>query len=106
MEKWICFYDIKYYDEGNYMPRHNKGMVFAETFSEVMKYLEKYFGPSIDEVNLRWAGQKGQECKQELNFTESEFGRFNWLQKFIEDDKSYQDYCRLEEEYERSKQNR
>lgn len=106
MEKWICFYDVKYYDEGNYMPRHNKGMVFAETFSEVMKYLEKYFGPSIDEVNLRWAGQKGHECKQELNFTESEFDRFKQLQKFIEDDKSYEDYGRLEEEYERSKQNR
>lgn len=106
MEKWICFYDVKYYEEDNYIPRHNKGMVFAETFSEVIKYLEKYFGTNIDEVNLRWAGQKDKECKQELNFTESEFNRFKWLQKFIEDDKSYADYCRLEEEYERSKQNR
>ena len=98
-EKWICFYDVKYYEEITYVYRHNKGLVYAESMGEVMDYLENYFGKdTIDEVNLRWAGQKGKECKQELNFTESEFGRFNWIQKFIEDDKSYEDYCRMEAE--------
>ena len=99
-EKWICFYDVKYYEEITYVPRHNKGLVFAESMGEVMDYLENYFGAdSIDEVHLWWAGQKDGNCKQELNFTESEFSRFNWIQKFIEDDKSYKDYCRLEAEY-------
>lgn len=106
VEKWFCFYDIHFYEEDTYVPRHNKGAILTESMSDAMNWITSYFGENIDSIHLRWAGKKGEEPKQELNFTESEFDRFEMLKMFIEDDKAYEDYSRINEEYEKSRKNK
>lgn len=103
-EKWFCFADVKFYDEG-YVPRHNKAVLWVESFDEAMELVKRYVGDNFETITFEWAGKSGQECKQDPFFSESEFYRFETIRAFIEDDWSYKDYKKAEEAYERSKQN-
>jgi len=105
-DMWFCLVDVKYLEEESYAPRHNKMIVRANSLPNVLEFVENHIGDNIDSITMTWAGKKNQECKQELVFTESEFEAFDMIKNVIEDDRSYADYVKAEEEYERSKQNR
>ena len=100
-EKWFCLVDIKYCEEDTYIPRHNKVILHVESFNEAMKWLIDYYGDNFEEVNMRWAGKPNQECRQELVFSESEFYKYELVRRIIEDDHSYEDYCKAEAEYKK-----
>jgi len=105
-EKWFCFVDVKYSEEETYVPRHQKAILWVDSFDEAFDQVKHFIGENLDSISFEWAGKPNQECKQDPFFSESEFDRFELIKTFIEDDKSYADYCRLEEEYERSRKNR
>lgn len=105
-DMWFCLVDVKYLEEDTYTPRHNKMIVRANSLPNVLEFVENHIGEAIDSITMTWAGKKGYDCKQELVFSESEFEAFDLIKNIIEDDHSYADYIKAEEEYERSKQNR
>lgn len=94
-EKYFCLIDVHYYDEETYIPRHEKAILWVESFEEAYDLVKNQVEDNIDKISFAWAGKDGKDCKQELFFTESEFDRFNIVKEIIEDDKSYEDYKRI-----------
>lgn len=104
-EKWFCLVDVKYYEEDEYIPRHNKMILHTTSFIEAINFVYEYFGEAIEDIHIRWAGKEGQMAKQELVFTESEFVAFDLIKDAIENDHSYEDYKKASEDYEKSRKN-
>lgn len=106
--KCFLFVDVKYYEEGTYIPRHKKMILNVYDLNEALENIQISIGKNISDLHMWWAGEDSpeKECKEELSFSESEFAAFDMVKNIIENDHEYEDYLKMEEEYERSKQNR
>lgn len=106
--KYFLFIDVKYYEEETYIPRHNKMILHVSDLDEALENIQRKIGNNISNLHMWWAGEDSPEkaCKEELSFSESEFAAFDMVKNIIENDHEYEDYLKMEEEYERSKKNR
>lgn len=68
MELGYYFFEVKFYDEETYELCEERGIICAESFSEVVEKLHWYFGRSINDIHVWYVEMDTNEFLFEKNF--------------------------------------